>query len=571
MEQSNNIFSLRKRLLAVCCAVTFIFCLLFGRLAYLQINSYSYLQNYALDQWTRDLPIRANRGEIYDRNGVILATNQTSYDIYLRPRMVENDEYTAQILSQVLGKDKAILLQRISKKSTSEFTVALSVPESVMKSVMSYELKGVYYSLSSKRYYPYSELLSQVLGYTTLDGSGLAGIEKYYDDILRGENGKVLTEADLLGMEIKDGKTFILNGVDGLDIELTIDYNVQAIAENALEIADLSYSPTRASAIVMDANSGEILAIASTPTVDLNNLPRDDLEKLSFNTRVSAISDVYEPGSTFKILTSAINVEEYLKGNKNSYSLDHVYYSAPTRVVDGQTIKCWDKHKNGKHSSQDLKKALQNSCNPVFVDIALKLGKDCMYDYFEKFGLGKTLGIDFLGEAQGMLINKFDVKNCDLARIGFGQTIAMTGLQLISSVCSVVNGGILYKPTLLKSVLSEDKVLYDFSPVVLSRPISKETSNIMREYLLSVVEEGSGIHAKVEGYLIGGKTGTAQKYENGTISNKYLSSFIGFYPADTPKYVCLVMVDEPQGAYYGSTVAAPVARQIFEGIINLEN
>ncbi|MBR2323985.1 MAG: stage V sporulation protein D, partial [Clostridia bacterium] len=199
----------------------------------MQINSYSYLQNYALDQWTRDLPIRANRGEIYDRNGVILATNQTSYDIYLRPRMVENDEYTAQTLSQVLGKDKAILLQRISKKSTSEFTVALSVPESVMKSVMSYELKGVYYSLSSKRYYPYSELLSQVLGYTTLDGSGLAGIEKYYDDILRGENGKVLTEADLLGMEIKDGKTFILNGVDGLDIELTIDYNVQAIAENA--------------------------------------------------------------------------------------------------------------------------------------------------------------------------------------------------------------------------------------------------------------------------------------------------------------------------------------------------
>lgn len=529
------------------------------------------MQNLAIDQWTRDLPIHAMRGDITDRNGVVLAKSETAYDIYVRPRMVKDEESVAKELSAVLGIDDKKLFEKLNKKSTSEFTLALSVSESVMKKVLSLNIDGVYYSISSSRVYPYGSLCSQVIGFTSIDGVGQSGIEKYYDDILSGENGKILTETDLLGIELEDGSTYIQKGVDGLDLTLTISYKIQSIAENALKRAIIAYTPKSASAIVMDVNNGEILAMASLPNLDLNDLPRDDLDTLFSLSRNRLISDIYEPGSTFKVLTAAMNIEEYSKGNKKAFSTEHVFSSLGVRVIDGQKIKCWTKHENGKHSNERLKEALQNSCNPVFVDIATSLGKDTVYEYLEAFGYGKQSGIDFVGEESGMLLSKSSAKLCDVARIGFGQTIAVTPLQLINATAAAINGGKLYQPHLIKSVKQNGITLYTSTAKVLSRPISENTSKIMREYLYSVVEEGGGKNAKVEGVSVGGKTGTAQKYVDGKIlQGKYVSSFVGFFPVEEPKYIVLVLVDEPVGGYYGSTVAAPIAKEIIEGIVSID-
>lgn len=529
------------------------------------------MQGLALDQWTRDLPIRALRGDITDRNGVVLARSKTSYDIYVRPRMIKDEETAARELAEVLELDEQKLYRKLTKKTTSEFTLALSVDEDRMKRVLSLKIDGVYYSISSTRSYPYNSLAAQVIGFTSIDGVGQSGVEKYYDDLLSGENGRILTETDLLGIELKDGTTYVQKGVDGLDVTLTLSYEIQSIAENALKRAMIAYTPRSASAIVMEVDSGEILAMASLPTLDLNDLPRDDLTQLFSLSRNRLISDIYEPGSTFKVLTSAMNIEEYGKGNKKAFSLDHVFSSSGIRVIDGQKIKCWTKHDNGKHSNERLKEALQNSCNPVFVDIATSLGKDTVYEYLEAFGYGKQSGIDFFGEESGMILQKATAKNCDVARIGFGQTIAVTPLQLICATNAAINGGKLYQPRLIKSVSSNGKTLYTSTPKVVSRPISSKTSEIMREYLHSVVEEGGGKNAKVEGMTVGGKTGTAQKYENGRISQgKYVSSFVGFFPVESPKYILLVLVDEPIGGYYGSTVAAPIAKEIIEGIVSIK-
>ncbi len=529
------------------------------------------MQKLAIDQWTRDLPVRALRGDITDRNGVVLAKSQTTYDIYIRPRMIKDEEKAASELSAILGIDEKKLFEKLNKKNTSEFTVALSVSEEKMKLISSLDISGVYYSISSSRVYPYGSLCSQVIGFTSIDGKGQSGIEKYYDEVLSGENGKILTETDLLGIELEDGTAYIQKGVDGLDVELTISYKIQSVAENALKRAMIAYEPKSASSIVMDATSGEILAMASLPSLDLNELPRDDVEKLFALSRNRLISDIYEPGSTFKVLTAAMNIEEYSKGNKNAFSNKHIFSSYGVRVIDGQKIKCWTKHDNGKHSNQTLKEALQNSCNPVFVDIATSLGKDTVYKYLSAFGYGKQSGIDFVGEESGMLLSKSSAKLCDVARIGFGQTIAVTPLQLINATTAAINGGKLFEPHLIKSIKRNGVTLYESSSKVISRPISKNTSEIMREYLYSVVEEGGGKNAKVEGVTVGGKTGTAQKYVNGKISQgKYVSSFVGFFPVESPKYVVLVVIDEPLGSYYGSVVAAPVAKEIIEGIVSLE-
>lgn len=571
IETIYSIYSLRKRLLAFLFAVAFIFCLFVGRLVYLQVFSREKLQGYALDQWTRDLPVKAIRGKIYDRNGVVLADIKTSYNLYIRPRMVKNQEETAKIISDVLNISYEKVLSKIKKKGTSEFTIAQNVEEAEMKTLIEKNLCGLYYTISNKRVYPHDESLAQVLGYTSIDGRGLSGLELYYNDILSGIDGKMLTETDLLGIEVEDGVTYFQKGVDGLNITTTIDLEIQLIAENALKRAYLSYSPKTAACIVMDPKSGEILAMSSIPSVDLNNLPRDDIQSLNALTRNTLLVDIYEPGSTFKVLTAAANVEEYLKGNKKAFSTSYIYSSSPIRVIDGQTIKCWDKHLNGRHSNQTLQEALQNSCNPCFVDIAVSLGIDKFYEYLNAFGYGKQSGVDFIGESSGILIPKTNVKNCDLARIGFGQTIAVSAMQLINATSAAVNGGYLYKPTFIKSITNSNGFIkYQSSKVVVSKPISEKTSGIMREYLKNVVEKGSGVHAKVDGVSVGGKTGTAQKYYNGSIvQGRYISSFVGFMPADNPQYICLVLVDEPQGGYYGSAVAAPVAQEIFSGIINL--
>ena len=537
----------------------------------MQVISGEPLRYRALDQWTREIPVVAERGRILDRNGSVLAGNITSYTVFARPNAVEDIQKTAEILSEIFSLDEDDLYEKISSSKVSELTIVRRAGADLTEKLEKYDLPGVYYARDNTRTYPYADLLCQVLGFTSVDNEGLTGLEKYYDDYLSGMDGEILYETDLVGVELEDGHAVYLPATDGLDVILTIDKEIQLIAEEAMADAYAMYSPKSAQCIVLDPSNFEILAMVNYPGYDLNDIPRDDSETLNELTRNRLVSDIYEPGSTFKIVTAAANIQEYLDGNGAAYSLNIIFSSSRTRTVDGTTIRCWSNHANGRHSNQTLAEALNNSCNPCFVDIALSLGKETFYEYLESFGFGKSTGIDFSGESQGMLIPESAVRDCDLARIGFGQSLAVSALQLACASAAAVNGGYYFQPRLVKSVSSADgEMTEDFEPVLKNRTVSEEASRILAALLEGVVENGSGNKAYIEGYKVGGKTGTAQKYENGAIaSGKYVSSFVGFFPADDPKYLALVIVDEPQGAYYGSVVAAPLAKQIFEGIIKL--
>ena len=545
--------------------------LLFARFFYLQVADGERLRYLALDQWTREIPVIAARGRITDRGGVVLADNRTAYSVYVRANAVKDARKAAEVLAGLLGEDEEELYERIAASRVSELTVARHIPREEAEKLEEYDLAGVYYAQDNVRVYPHGELLSRVLGFTSSDNAGLTGLEKYYDDYLAGEDGEIAYFADLVGAETGGGASY-LPATDGMTLELTVDYGIQAVAEAAMQRLYAAYAPVTAQCIVLDPRNFEILAMAEAPSYDLNDVPRDDAELLNELSRNNLVSDIYEPGSTFKIVTAAANLEEYFKGNGNAFSPQHIFGSSRTRTVDGTTIRCWSDHRNGKHAQQTLAEALNNSCNPCFTDIALALGTQTFYDYLELFGFGKGTGIDFSGEAQGMLLPESAVRLCDLARIGFGQTVAVTAVQLACAAASAVNGGYYYRPRLVRSLASADgKVEEEFSSVLLNRTVSEQTSRLLAQMLEGVVAEGSGSRAYIEGYKVAGKTGTAQKFENGAIAQgKYVSSFIGFFPSDEPRYLALVIADEPQGAYYGSVVAAPAAKEIFEGIIEVK-
>lgn len=527
----------------------------------------------ASDQWNREIPIIAARGKILDRNGTVLAGNQTTYSVFLRPSAVENADYTATVLSKIFNLDYSALLKKIKVGKISEITVARQTDKQLIEKLVGYGLAGVYYSRDNTRSYTYGDALCQVLGFTASDGLGIAGVEKYYDNILSGTNGEIVYSTDIVGIETEKSTVIYCEASAGDDIRLTIDIDIQLAAEEAMKSVYVSSGAKAVSCVVLNPQNFDILAMVNYPSYDLNDVPRDDTETLNALTRNGLVSDIYEPGSTFKVVTAAANIEEYLRGNKNAFSNAYVFNSSRTRSVDGTKIKCWSDHSNGKHTNQTLATALNNSCNPCFTDIALSLGKETFYGYLQSFGFGNVTGLDFTGEALGMLVPQSIVRDCDLARVGFGQTVAVTGVQLACAVSAAVNGGNYYIPHLLKSVDSADgKSVEENVPVLKNKVISEEASRILAEMLEGVVKEGSGKHAYIEGYKVGGKTGTAQKYENGHVAQgKYVSSFTGFFPADDPRYLALIIVDEPQGVYYGSTVAAPVAKQIFEDIISIKN
>lgn len=543
-----------------------------GRLLYVQVIWGEDLQKKAIDQWTREIPVVARRGKITDRNGVVLADNDDTYTVFVRKRAVENVENVTQVLSETLDMEYEYVYDRLTKTVSSEVTVKKQVPKDKTDKILSYGFNGVYCSRDNSRIYPYNELLSTVLGFTSTDGKGQSGLELFYDKYLSGINGEVLYETDIVGVEI-DGKTAeYIPAQNGFNIQLTIDYDVQQLVEAAMQEAYEIHNAKTAEMIVLDPQSGEILAMCSKPSLNLNDIPRNDTALLNSLNRVGLICDIYEPGSTFKILTAAANIEEYLQGNKNAYSENHVFSSSRYRYIDGQKIKCWSDHKNGKHSALTLQGGLNNSCNPIFVDIAMSLGKETMYKYLRAFNYGTVTGVDFNGEAQGMVLPLSCVQNVDLARIAFGQTVAVTGLQLASATAAAVNGGKYYTPHLVRKIYADDNLVCEnIQPQVKNRTISEKASTILSKMLEKVVSEGSGKHAYIEGYKVAGKTGTAQKYENGVIAvGKYVSSFVGYFPADKPQYLALVIVDEPEGQYYGSTVAAPYAKQVFEGIIKVK-
>ncbi|MDE6442384.1 MAG: stage V sporulation protein D, partial [Clostridia bacterium] len=559
-------------LLSMGLAIAFIFCLIFARLFYVQLVWGKELTYKATDQWNREIPVIAGRGIITDRNGEVLAGNKTTYSVFLRPNAVVEAEYTSTVLSGLFSVNPNTLLEKINGGKVSEITVARQVTKASIEKLVSYDLAGVYYARDNTRQYAYNDALCQVLGFTANDGTGLSGIEKYYENILSGENGEISYTTDIVGIETEKSVVVYSQAKDGEEIRLTIDIDIQLAAEEAARRAYVSSEAKSVSCIVMDPQNFDILAMVNCPSYDLNNIPRDDTSTLNSLSRNSIVCDIYEPGSTFKVITAAANIEEYLRGNSNAFSNSYIFNGSRTRMVDGTKIKCWSDHSNGKHSNQTLAEALNNSCNPCFTDIALALGTDTFYDYLNAFGFGNVTGLDFGGEALGMLLPQSLVRNCDLARIGFGQTVAVTGVQLACAVAAAVNGGNYYTPHLLKSVVTGDGKVQNVEPVLKYNPVSSQASAVLSSMLEGVVTEGSGKKAYIEGYKVGGKTGTAQKYEDGHIaSGKYVSSFVGFFPSDKPQYLALIIVDEPQGTYYGSAVAAPVAKEIFEDIMSIKN
>ena len=555
------------------CAIAFLFLAVLGQLLYVQMIWGENLQEKAVDQWTREIPVVAERGKIVDRNGIVLADNDDTYSIFVRKRAVSSIEEVSRGLSEALDLPYESVYQRLSESKSSEVTVKKQVGKEALNKLLEYGFEGVYYARDNSRVYPYGEFLTQVLGFTSADGQGQSGLELYYNKYLQGINGEILYETDIVGVEIEGSTPTYIPATDGLNAKLTIDYEVQQAAEAAMERAYQTHSPKSARAIVMNPQTGEILAMANKPSFDLNEIPRDDLDALHALSRNGLISDVYEPGSTFKVLTAAANIEEYLQGNRNAFSPEHIFSSSRYRYVDGQRVKCWSDHANGKHSNETLTDALNNSCNPVFVDIALALGKEKMYEYIEKFNYGSVTGVDFSGEAQGMVLPASAIQNVDLARIGFGQTIAVTALQLAAATSAAINGGYYYTPYFVSELYTSDHLVAEIrNPRLKNRVISEKASELLREMLEAVVRDGGGKQAYIEGYRVGGKTGTAQKYEDGHIAQgKYVSSFVGFFPANDPQYLALIVIDEPVGQYYGSTVAAPYGREIFEKIIQAKN
>ena len=558
---NNSIFSLRKRLLAVFMLIISIFFALIIRLFVVQVIQSENLKKKALSQWHRDLPINAKRGTITDCSGLNLAESYSSYDVYVRASMVTEPVKVAQLLSQVIGLNYEDTFKKVTNFAVSESLIKMQLDNTLAKKIIEANLKGIMLSENNKRYYPYGDLLTQVLGFTTIDNVGQTGLELYAEKYLKGVNGYALEESDVKGVKIDNTLSTYIPAIDGCNLTLTIDVNIQQIVETALTVLCAEQMPKTATAIVMNPNNGEILAMSTKPSFDLNSPPRNNITNLLNCSRNISIVDVYEPGSTFKVLTTATAIEEKVTNPNEGF------YDPGYRIVDGEKIKCW---KLIGHGQQTMTDGLCNSCNSVFVDLSLRLGTNTMYEYFNKYGFGEKLGVDFLGEASGILMNKTAVKKVDLARMGFGQAVAVSPIQLINSICSVINGGKLYKPYFIKEIKDVNgRVVARNNPTVLNETISENTSKIIREMLEKVVTKSNAINAFIPGYRVSGKTGTSQKYEGGKIVPKYVSSFVGAYPADNPKYVVLVIADEPSaGNYFGSVVATPYAKLIFEGIIN---
>ena len=374
-----SISIIRKRLFAIIIAITFLFLVIFGRLFYVQVYWGNHLQAKAIDQWTREIPVVAKRGKIVDENGIVLVKNDDTYSVFARKNAISNIENTAFTLASTLSLSYEYVLNRLTATKSSEVTIKKQVKKTDIDNLIKYNLDGIYVSRDNSRVYPYGEYLSSVLGFTSTDGKGQSGLELYYDKYLSGSNGEILYETDIVGVEINPKKASYIPATDGLNIKLTIDYDIQQLCESAMSKAMTIHNSKSASIIVMEPNSGQIKAICSKPSFNLNEIPRDDIALLNALSRNSLFCDIYEPGSTFKIITSAANLEEYLSGNKKAYSTQHVFNSSRYRYIDGQKVKCWSNHNNGKHSALTLQGALNNSCNPIFVDMAMSLGKDTIY------------------------------------------------------------------------------------------------------------------------------------------------------------------------------------------------
>ena len=538
-----------------------------GRLFWLQVIEGRALQRRAQSQWTSESAIRPTRGRILDRKGAVLAQSATAYTASASPRQVVDADRFAALLAPVLDMEAVVIRRRVSDTSRGGVTLKRQLPRETAQQLKrmkaehtaagSDALNGLYLEEESRRYYPMGAFATQLIGLTTIDGVGQAGLEQSLDRYLSGKAGRVLSQVDGKGRALGVGDTEYVAAVNGGSVTLTLDASIQSFAEQAAREA-LEVNHARAVRVLaMDPATGEILAMVNKPDFDLNAPPRDDIGVLTGRMRNRVLTDAYEPGSTFKTLTAAAALDAGL------VSVDEGFYCAGSVVVEGGKIRCWGK----PHGAETFAQALQNSCNPVFVEMGLRLGVEKLYHYIDAFGIGKRTGVDIPGEADGIVISKQAVKRVDIARIGFGQSVAVTPVQLLTAVCAVVNGGNLMRPWVVKSVAdAHGEIIRRGAPKVTGHPIRPETSALMRGLLEDVVTLGGGKNAYIPGYHVGGKTGTAQVYVDGVVSReKHIGSFVGFAPANDPRIAVLLVVDEADVPVdFGSVTAAPFARQILE-------
>ncbi len=567
LEDNNRIFH-RKKILVVFLLCTGAFIGLFGRLVYFCVWQGEHYSRMATDLHERERSIKAARGRILDCNGKVLADNKTVCTVSVIYNQVEEPERVIDILCKELELSEEYVRQRVEKYSSME-RIKSNVDKTVGDRIREYDLDGVKVDEDYKRYYPYDDLASKVLGFTGGDNQGIIGLEVIYDTYLQGEPGTILTVTDAKGIEVESAGERRIEPVSGLDLCISLDMNIQAYATQLANQALATKQADSVSIVVMNPQNGELMAMVNVPEFDLNHpyeLPEGTPENLSTEEkqnilngiwRNGCINDTYEPGSTFKMITAAAGLEEGVVTPESSFSCPGYI------IVDDRKIRC---HKVAGHGSQDFTHTMMNSCNPALITVGLRLGLDSYYSYFEHFGLKCKTGIDLPGEAGTIMHKKENMGNVELATVAFGQSFQITPIQLLTTASSIINGGRRITPHFGVQTCDKDgNVVEVFEYPVEEGIVSAETSATMREILEMVVAEGSGANGKVAGFRVGGKTATSQTLPRG--SGRYIASFVGFAPANDPQVIAIAIVNNPQGVYYGGQVAAPIVRQLYENIL----
>lgn len=558
----------RKKVMIVFVAVFFIMMFLIGRLVYLMIFCSEYYGNKAENLHERERDIKAARGKLLDANGTVLATNKSVCTISVIHNQIEEPKKVIEMLVRELGIPEETARKRVEKVSSIE-RVKTNVAKETGDAIRAYGLSGVKVDEDYKRYYPYGTLASKVLGFTGADNQGILGLEVKYDEYLQGTNGKILTLTDARGIEIENAGESRLEPVNGYDLCLSLDRNIQMYCEQAAKKVCTKKSADSVSVIVMNPQNGELMAMVNYPEFDLNDpftLAGDTGETVSAEEkqnllnkmwRNQCISDTYEPGSTFKIITAAAALEEGV------VKLDDAFFCPGYKIVEDRRIRC---ARTTGHGAETFETGIMNSCNPVFMELGERLGAENFVGYFKQFGLLSKTNIDLPGEAGTIMHKTENIGPVELATISFGQSFQITPIQLVTTVSSIINGGTRVTPHFGVSVQDADgNTVKTFSYETHENICTAETSETMRYLLEKVVSEGTGKNAKIEGFSIGGKTATSQTLPRS--DHKYISSFLGFAPADNPQVLVLVVINNPQGIYYGGTIAAPVAKEIFENIL----
>ena len=557
--------SIHTRIKIIILVTIIIFIAIIGKVFYIQVIDYKKINKYATSLWSRNLPLAANRGIIYDTNGVELASNVTTTSLILIPNQIKDKELVTEKLSKILNVSYDEMYKHVSKKTSIErvHPEGRNLSYDIADRINELGFDGVYLVKEANRYYPYDTLMSHTLGFVGIDNQGLSGLELIYDNYLTGSAGSIKYFSDAKGNSLSMSQIYE-QPQSGVNMTLTINFELQEALERELDNAVLQYNPDQALGLIMNPNTGEILAISSRPNFSPSNYQNYTVEEINRNLPIWM---TYEPGSTFKIITLSASLEEKLVDLEKD-----TFYDSGSIKVGGATLHCW---KAGGHGQETYLEVVENSCNPGFVNLGLKLGKEKLFNYIDLFGFGKKTGIDLNGESSGIIFNLDKVGDVELATTSFGQGVSVTPIQQVTAVSAAINGGILYKPYIVKSLNEPETntVILENKPTIVRKVISDDTSEKVRYALESVVARGTGHNAYISGYRVGGKTGTAQKVKDGRyLSGNYITSFIGFMPADNPQVVVYIAVDNAKGAtQYGGTIAAPIAKRILESAIDILN